>query len=180
MKPGPMLEHDWYDEPLPGNIEIGTDSWLYSSFAFLHCQSVEQTAVRIGASCGVYDGSFFELGPKGRVEIGDCSAVVGVIFSTNATVSIGQRCFLAHEVVIADRAVMLPPGVQDESAADIVIGDDVWVGAGVTLLGGARIGDGAVIGAGAVIDFDVPAMTVAAGNPARLVGRVPPEPDRRS
>jgi acetyltransferase-like isoleucine patch superfamily enzyme len=176
VKGGPSLEHDWFPAALPDNIEIGSDSWLFSSYAFLHCRSRQTPAVRIGASCGVYDGTFFELGPRGRVEIGDCSAIVGVIFSTNSTVSIGRGCFIAHEVVMADRAVMTPPGDDEGAAADIVIGDDVWIGMGVTIVGGVRIGDGAVIGAGAVIDRDVPAMTVAAGNPARIVGTVPLDP----
>jgi acetyltransferase-like isoleucine patch superfamily enzyme len=180
MKPGPVLEHDWFPEPLPGNVEIGPDSWLFSSYSFLHCQSQRAPAVRIGASCGVYDGSFFELGEHGRVEIGDYSAIVGVIFSTNAMVKIGRRCFLAHEVVIADCGAMTPPGECGCAADDIVIGDDVWVGTGASILGGARIGNGAIIGAGTVVDFEVPEMAVVAGNPPRIVGTVSLEPKRSS
>lgn len=174
MPNGHVLEHDWFPELLPGNVEIGPNSWLYSSYAFLHFQSKREPAVQIGASCGVYDGSFFELGPEGKVVIGDYTAVVGVIFSTNGTVSIGRYSFLAHEVVIADHHAMVPPEAgRAVNAGEILIGDEVWIGAGVTLLSGAKIGFGAVIGAGAVIDFEVPAMTIVAGNPARVVGTVP-------
>ena len=39
----------------------------------------------------------------------------------------------------------------------------------VTVLGGVTIGDNVVIAAGAVVTRDVPANTVAAGVPARVV-----------
>lgn len=180
MSSGMALEHDWFPEPLPGNVVIGSNSWLYSSYSFLHFRSEKETAVKIGASCGIYNGSFFELGPEGHVEVGDYTSLVGVIFSTNRRVSIGRCCFLAHEVVIADYDAMTPPDCRHTAglggptgSGDIVIGDNVWIGAGVTILGGARIGAGSVIGAGAVIDFEVPSMMLAAGNPARIIGAVP-------
>lgn len=173
------LSHDWYPANIPGNVEIGEHSWLYSSYAFLHCASKREQAVRIGKSSGLYDGCFFDLGPSGHVEIGDFSTLVGVIFATNERVQIGNYCFLAHEVVIADDHAAIPfkanravaEAVQS-SGDGITLGDDVWVGAGAVLLRGARIGNGAVLGAGAVVNFEVPPLAVVAGNPARLVGTV--------
>ena len=47
-------------------------------------------------------GTFFDLGPDGQVEIGDYCTIVGAIFSTNTRVSIGDHCFVSHEVVISD------------------------------------------------------------------------------
>jgi acetyltransferase-like isoleucine patch superfamily enzyme len=180
MSSSMVLEHDWFPKILPSNVVIGQNSWIYSSFSFLHFRSQRKVAVRIGKSCGIYNGCFFELGPEGSVEVGDFTALVGVIFSTNGSVSIGSYCILAHEVVIADCHVMTPPDSRitaernrTENSSNISIGNNVWVGTGVTILSGAKIGDGAVIGAGAVIDFEVPAMTIVAGNPAGIVGSVP-------
>lgn len=56
-----------------------------------------------------------------------------------------------------------------ETAKPIVIEDNVWLGGGAILLPGVRIGRNAVVGAGAVVSHSVPANTVVAGNPARVI-----------
>lgn len=57
-------------------------------------------------------------------------------------------------------------------ARPITIGANVWVGAKAVILLGVRIGDNAVVGAGAVVTRDVPACTVVAGVPARIIREI--------
>ncbi|MGA2176583.1 MAG: CatB-related O-acetyltransferase [Verrucomicrobiota bacterium] len=52
---------------------------------------------------------------------------------------------------------------------DVVIGNDVWIGNNVTILSGVCIGNGAIIGADSTVTRNVPAYSVAVGNPARVV-----------
>ncbi|KAF7509868.1 hypothetical protein GJ744_007379 [Endocarpon pusillum] len=105
-------------------------------------------------------------------------------------VSIGEDCFInwnmsildASLVVIGDR-VMFGPNVSIVTAAHdtsvlsrqkqvefghpVFIGNDCWIGSNVTILPGVEIGEGTTIGAGSVVVKDIPAYTVAYGNPCR-------------
>lgn len=49
------------------------------------------------------------------------------------------------------------------------IGNDVWIGTNVTLAKGIRVGHGSVIAANSTVTRDVPAYSIVAGNPARVV-----------
>jgi acetyltransferase-like isoleucine patch superfamily enzyme len=60
-----------------------------------------------------------------------------------------------------------PVHEQPLTGRGITVGDDVWIGSHVVVLDGVTIGDHCVVGAGAVVTKDLPAWSVAAGNPAR-------------
>jgi acetyltransferase-like isoleucine patch superfamily enzyme len=134
--------------------------------------------VRVGHDTGIYNGTFFDLGPHAEVEIGDFCTLVGVIMRTDARVKIGNFTFLAHEVVMADTPFAIPPAAGrapagprvPASGSAIVLGENCWVGMGAVLLAGTRLGDGCVVGAGAVVNFAAPPGSIIAGNPARIVG----------
>jgi len=172
------LDHDWYPRPLPDNFEVGERSWVYSSFAFVHHAARLPSAVRVGHDTGIYNGTFFDLGPHAEVVIGDYCTLVGVIMRTNARVQIGDFTFLAHEVVLADTPFAIPPGPENAPAAiriptsdsAIVLGENCWVGMGAVLLAGTHLGEGCVVGAGAVVNFAAPPFSILAGNPARIIG----------
>jgi maltose O-acetyltransferase len=59
-----------------------------------------------------------------------------------------------------------------ETAKPVVIEENVWIGGGAILLPGVTIGRNAVVGAGAVVSRNVPANTVVAGNPARVIREI--------
>lgn len=52
---------------------------------------------------------------------------------------------------------------------DTIIGNDVWIGQNVTVMPGIKIGDGAIIATNSVVVKDIPAYTVAGGNPCRVL-----------
>lgn len=101
---------------------------------------------------------------------------------------LGQNCFLhsAGGIRIGEN-VGVAPGVKiltsfhkeegrekpilfsEIEFAEVVIERDADIGIGAIILPGVRIGRGAQIGAGAVVTRDVPAYSVAAGNPARII-----------
>jgi acetyltransferase-like isoleucine patch superfamily enzyme len=173
-----FLEHDWFPEPLPENVVLGERTWLYSTFAFRHYRSRRPIGVQAGHDTGLYNGTFFDLGPAGEVSIGNYCTLVGAIICSNRRVEIGDYVFIAHEVVIADSFAAVPGGdqygahqqqVKHPVRSSIVIGENVWIGARAILLGDVTIGEGSIVGAAAVVDFAVPPYHVVAGNPARIV-----------
>jgi acetyltransferase-like isoleucine patch superfamily enzyme len=171
-----VLEHDWYPAALPDNVTVGRGSWLWSSYAFIHYRSRRPRGVSIGDHTGVYETTFFGLGPRGEVQIGDYCTVVGVTFCTNHRVTIGDHSLVSKPVTIADTFAATPllnvpeDDAADDPATSVAIGSNVWIGAGVVLLSGADIGDGAIIGAATVVDRAVPPYAIVAGNPMRIVG----------
>jgi galactoside O-acetyltransferase len=57
--------------------------------------------------------------------------------------------------------------------APVSIQDKAWIGFGVSILKGVTVGEGAVIGAGSLVTQDIPPFSIAAGNPARVIGKLP-------
>jgi serine acetyltransferase len=87
-------------------------------------------------------------------------------------VEIGADATLSANVQIIthDSAMFRPTGYT--LVRPVKIGIMSYIGAGATILPGAVIGDGADVGAGSVVTGEIPAGTVAVGNPARVIGDV--------
>lgn len=123
----------------------------------------------------------------GRVDIAD-TVYIGddAIISAQSRVSIGEQTLVAHGVQIFDNDVH-PTDLEERAAhfreivgldagrpysvaaAPVTIGRACWLGFGSAIMKGVTIGDGSIVAAKAVVVSDVPPMSVAAGNPARIV-----------
>lgn len=118
--------------------------------------------------------------PDSLVEIGDGTVLNNraMILSEGASVCIGKRCLIGFEVQMLDsnahQLALVSRHLPDDRPQAVVVEDDVFIGGRVTLLKGCRIGRGSVIAAGAVVPpgLQVPALSIVAGNPARVVGQV--------
>ena len=127
---------------------------------------------RIEPGCIIRDGA--EIGDN---VIGMMGAVVnigavvgaGTMLDMNCVVGaralVGENCHIGAGAVLA--GVLEPP-----SATPVVIEDDVLIGANAVVLEGLRVGAGSVVAAGAVVNKDIPPMSVAAGQPARVIKKV--------
>lgn len=65
---------------------------------------------------------------------------------------------LAHEYLIEEYRI-----------GDVVIGDRVMIGANTTILPGVEIGDGAIVSAASLVNRDIPAGSLAGGNPVKII-----------
>lgn len=97
---------------------------------------------------------------------------VNCVILDEAKVTFGDNVFIApacgfytagHPMDIPRRNAGL------EYAKPITVGNNVWIGANTVVLPGVTIGDGCVIGAGSVVTKDIPAGTLAVGNPCRVI-----------
>jgi acetyltransferase-like isoleucine patch superfamily enzyme len=70
----------------------------------------------------------------------------------------GQHNFDNLDVPIKDQG-----GVFEK----ITIGENCWLGNGAMIM--ANIGDGCIVGAGSVVTNDMPANSIVAGNPAKVI-----------
>lgn len=92
-----------------------------------------------------------------------------------AMVTIGDDCFIGPNVSIYTACHSTHPierNTRNEWAKPVTIGDNVWIGGSVTILPGVTIGDNCTIGAGSVVTRDIPAGSIAVGNPARVIKKV--------
>lgn len=92
-----------------------------------------------------------------------------------AEVRIGDHVMIGPAVQIYTAAHLLQAEGRSqglEIAKPIVIEENVWIGGAAILLPGVTVRRNAVVGAGAVVSRDVPANTVVAGNPARVIRHI--------
>ncbi len=92
-----------------------------------------------------------------------------------ARVTIGDDCFIGPNVSIYTACHSTDPAERNsrqEWALPVTIGHNVWIGGGVTILPGVTIGDNVTIGAGSVVVGDIPADTIAVGNPCKVVRNI--------
>ncbi len=94
-------------------------------------------------------------------------------------VTIEDNVFVGHGVTFVNdkypRATNGNGGLQSEADWNVMptlVKRGASIGSGATILCNVTIGENAIIGSGSVVTKDVPASTIVAGNPARIVRRI--------
>jgi len=109
----------------------------------------------------------------GDLIIGDYTRV-GLRNTIIGPVTIGNHVNLAQNITVSGlnhnfENVNIPIDEQGVSTSPITIEDDVWIGANAVILPGVTIGKHSVVAAGSIVGKSIPAYSVCAGIPARVI-----------
>jgi carbonic anhydrase/acetyltransferase-like protein (isoleucine patch superfamily) len=187
------LPWDWYPGTIPDNVIVDETAYVETSFSFLLFRSEAPAGVSMGRGASTYKGTMFDVGPRGRVSIGEYALVHSARIICDAEVRIGDYALISWNVVLMDtyrvpldpvrrrrvieRAAGRSPRIleADVPARPLTVGRNSWIGFDACVLPGVTIGEGAIVGARSVVVEDVAPYTVVGGNPARFIRRLEAE-----
>ena len=116
--------------------------------------------IMIGNNVTITDRCYISC--ANRIEIGD-----GVLFGPNVFIVDNFHGNISIE------EIEIPPNERPLfRKGRVKIGSNVWIGRNVCVMPGVSIGDNAIIGANAVVTHDIPANSVAAGIPAKVIRKL--------
>jgi acetyltransferase-like isoleucine patch superfamily enzyme len=144
------------------------------------------STIRHRTRMDVFPWNRFELGRYSTIEdfstinngVGDViigrEVRIGMGNTIIGPVTIGNGVRLAQNIVLSGlnhnyQDVHIPIHAQGVSTAPIVLDDETWIGANSVVVAGVTIGKHAVIAAGSVVTKNIPAFSLAVGNPAKVI-----------
>lgn len=167
---------------------LGSNSKLAKEARIINI-SDSSDSIKIGSN-SVISGVLLVFPHGGMIRIGSwCYVGEQTRIWSGTAITIGDRVMIAHGVNLFDNDTH-PISASERHAhfrqiateghpknfrlndRPINIEDDAWIGANCTLLKGITVGQRAIVGAGSVVTKDVPADTIVAGNPAKIIRKL--------
>ena len=134
----------------PENIEIGANVYIGHNTilkAYFKNEMTIDDHTWIGQCCYLHSA--------GGIRIGKA---VGIGPMVKILTSVHKEDKIAKPILFCDLEFK-----------EVIIGGGSDIGIGAVILPGVEIGEGSIIGAGSVVTKDIPAYSVAVGNPARVI-----------
>ncbi len=133
-------------------IKIGAQVRISRS-ALLWCEDENGTLI-IGEGTRIEEAHIAVTEPGSKIEVG-----ARCLFAYDIEI----RCGDSHSILDAQTGKRINP------PANVKIGDRVWIGMGAKILKGVELGNDSIVATGAVVAKSVPAGSIVAGNPAKVV-----------
>lgn len=151
------------------DVKLGRDVKLSKFINLYGCEVGDETKI----------GAFVEI--QKNATVGKRCKISSHTFICEG-VSIEDNVFIGHGVMFINdlypRATTARGGMQTEADWHVertVVKKGASIGSGATILANTCIGENSIVGAGAVVTKDVPANTIVAGNPARILRQIETE-----
>lgn len=168
---------------LGGRVSIGQGTQL--SQARLTVGVADDCSLSIGSESNIEASLVFER-PAASIHIGSRTHLGGgTLLDAACKIDIGDDVLIAFDVLIMDHdSHSLSFDERKNDVRDwirkqkdwthvqmrpVKINNRAWIGARAAILKGVTIGEGAIVGTGSVVTKDVPAWTIVAGNPAKVI-----------
>lgn len=137
------------------NVRIGVfpSAMFFSTYAYIEARN-QNASICIGENTWI-NNNFRAIAEHTSISIG-ANCLIG------SNVEILDSDF--HGMKISERRLSRP-----ESAARVIVGNDVFIGNNAVILKGVIVGNGAVISNSALVVSDVPAHTIVGGVPAKPI-----------
>jgi acetyltransferase-like isoleucine patch superfamily enzyme len=142
-------------------------------------EALREGRLEIGSQALLEPGVWLTAPGSARIRIGSGTFLnLGAMIASSGLVEIGDHCMLANGCFITDASHRFDdpskpvPWQGFTSKGPTKVGDNVWCGAHVAITSGVTVGERSVIGANSVVTADIPAYSVAAGAPARVLRQV--------
>lgn len=142
-------------------------------------QALQEGRLEIGRHALLEPNVWITAPGSARVRIGEGTFLnMGVMIAAEQLVEIGDHCMLANGCFVSDSSHRYDDpekpitwqGFQGKGPTRI--GDNCWLGIGTAVTSGVTIGERCVIGANSVVTKDIPAFSIAAGAPAKVIREV--------
>ncbi len=153
------------------DVKLGKDVKIYDFVNLYGCEIDDNSKI----------GTFVEI-QKGSVIGKNCKISSHTFICEGVTIE--DDVFIGHGVTFINdkypRATNDTGGLQTEddwACVSTKIKKGASIGSGSTLLCGITVGQNAIIGAGSVVIGDVPANTIVAGNPAKILRKINVSPN---
>jgi acetyltransferase-like isoleucine patch superfamily enzyme len=157
---------------------------------------IDKKYIEVGENCLINANFVFEI-KEGKITIGDRTFIGGGTFICIDEIDIGSDVMFSWGCTVSDNnshshiwserkndVLLWKKGIDEKKIgaykdwtnvkkSKITIKDKAWIGFNSIILKGVTIGEGAIVGAGSVVTKDVPAWTIVAGNPAKIIREIP-------
>lgn len=148
------------------DVKLGKDVKIFSFVNLYGCEIGDYTKI----------GTFVEI--QKNAVVGRNCKISSHSFICEG-VHIEDNVFIGHNVTFINdlypRATTEEGNLQTEEDWEVIptyVRKRASIGSSATILAGVTIGENAIVGAGAVVTKDVPANTIVAGNPARILREI--------